>query len=266
MNNYVVDFDPVILSLGPVAIRWYGLMYVIGFIITNYLMKILSRRGFFKVKEEEIDQFMTLMLLCMFIGARVFYVFIYNWDYYSQHLAEVPAVWQGGLSFHGALTGLILGGLWMAKKYNLTWAQVMDVVALSGTQGLFFGRMGNFINGELYGRVTNSSFGMIFPSGGPYPRHPSQLYEGVMEGIILSLILWLVYPRLKSYGYLSSIFLFGYGFFRFIIEFFREPDAQLGYYFGFMTMGQILCTIMMMVGISAWLLTNKFKEHQKISI
>lgn len=265
MNSYVVDFDPVILSLGPVAIRWYGLMYVIGFIITNYLMKYLSRKGFFKVPEKEIDNFMTLMLLCMFVGARIFYVFIYNWDYYSQHLMEVPAVWQGGLSFHGALTGLIVGGYWMGEKYNLSWGQTMDVVALAGTQGLFFGRMGNFINGELYGRVTDSPWGMIFPAGGPYPRHASQLYEGVLEGIVLSLILWAVYPRLKSYGYLSAIFLFGYGFFRFLVEFVREPDAQLGYYFGFMTMGQILCTIMMIVGGLAFYLSYKYRDRFQIA-
>tara|TARA_R110000868_G_scaffold105046_1_gene289180 strand:+ start:1098 stop:1898 length:801 start_codon:yes stop_codon:yes gene_type:complete len=258
----VVDFDPIIFSLGPVAVRWYGLMYVVGFIISGMLLKVLSKRGFFPLPATKIDSLITHMIVGMFLGARTAYVFIYNWDYYRDHLSELAMVWQGGLSFHGAIVGMILGGYVFARRNGLTFFQVMDNTCLAGCQGLFFGRMGNFINGELYGRVTDSSFGLIFPAGGPYPRHPSQLYEGVFEGAVLTLILWLLLPRVKRYGVISAVFLIGYGVFRYFIEFFREADAQLGYYFGgTTTMGQILCLIMIAFGIAwAFFAMKKGKE------
>jgi phosphatidylglycerol:prolipoprotein diacylglycerol transferase len=256
----VVDFDPNIFTLGPLQVRWYGMMYVVGFVLANFLLKKLVDRGFFQVPKEKVDSLISIMFVCMFLGARIFYVFIYNWSYYKSHLTELLAVWQGGLSFHGALAGLLLGGYIFAKKNNISWAQVMDNVALAGAPGLFFGRMGNFINGELYGRLTDSPFGLIFPAGGPYPRHPSQLYEGILEGIVLSLILWFLLKRVKHYGYLASTFLIGYGVFRYIVEFFREPDAQLGYYLGgTTTMGQILCMVMVLIGITALLVVKNKK-------
>lgn len=256
----VVDFDPNIFTIGPLQIRWYGMMYVVGFVLANFLLKKLSENGFFKVPKEKVDSLITIMFICMFIGARLAYVFIYNWDYYQNHLSELLSVWQGGLSFHGALAGLLFGGFIFAKRNGISWAQVMDNVALAGAPGLFFGRLGNFINGELYGRITDSPFGMIFPAGGPYPRHPSQLYEGILEGLVLSLIIWFLFRRVKHYGYLASTFLIGYGFFRYIVEFFREADSQLGYYFGgTTTMGQILCFIMILVGIAALLISKKKK-------
>lgn len=248
----VVQFDPVIFSIGPLAVRWYGLMYVVGFIISGFLLKVLSKKGFFPLPTTKIDSLITHMIIGMFLGARTAYVFIYNWDYYKDNLSELAMVWQGGLSFHGAIVGMVIGGYVFAKRNGLTLFQVMDNASLAGCQGLFFGRMGNFINGELYGRVTDSSVGMIFPAGGPYPRHPSQLYEGVLEGLVLTLILWLIYPKVKRYGVISAVFLIGYGTFRFIVEYFREADSQLGYYFGgTTTMGQILCLIMIFAGI-AW--------------
>lgn len=249
-THYVHNIDPVIFDLGALQIRWYGLMYVIGFIIAGYLLKILVRKNFFKVPEEKIDTLVTTMIICMFLGARIFYVFIYNWESYSDNLLDIVAVWKGGLSFHGALVGLIVGGVIFARQNKITWYEVMDAIALAGTQGLFWGRMGNFINGELFGRVTNASVGIIFPNGGgPYPRHPSQLYEAFLEGILLMAVVWFVKSKTKIYGIIGAFFVGGYGVFRFIIEFFREPDAQLGYYFGFLTMGQILCLIMIIAGI-----------------
>jgi phosphatidylglycerol:prolipoprotein diacylglycerol transferase len=146
----------------------------------------------------------------------------------------------------------------MLAKFKLHFFQVSDCLALAGTPGLFLGRMGNFINGELYGRVTDSPFGMVFMKGGPYPRHPSQLYEGISEGILLWLILWMMHKRVKHYGYISAVFLGGYGFFRYVVEFFREPDAQLGYYFGgTTTMGQILCLIMIGLSVGMYLYAKK---------
>ncbi len=256
-SNYVHNLNPVLLDLGKVQIRWYGLMYVIGFLIAGYLLKILVRNKFFKIAEEKIDSLITTMIICMFVGARTAYVFIYNWDYYSQNLMDLMAVWKGGLSFHGALVGLIVGGVIFARQNKMSWMEVMDSVALAGTPGLFFGRIGNFINGELYGRITNSALGIIFPQGGPFPRHASQLYEAFLEGICLLIILWIVKSKVKIYGIIGGCFVGLYGMFRFIVEFFREPDSQLGYYFGFITMGQILCFLMVMAGVGLILYARK---------
>lgn len=256
-SHYVHHLNPVLLDLGAVQVRWYGLMYVIGFIIAGYFLKVLVRNNFFKVSADKIDSLITTMIICMFIGARTFYVFIYNWDYYSQNLMDLLAVWKGGLSFHGALVGLLAGGFIFARQNKITWFEVMDSVALAGTPGLFFGRIGNFINGELYGRITNSKLGIIFPAGGPFPRHASQLYEAFLEGLLLFTILWLVKPRVKIYGIISGLFVSLYGLFRFLVEFFREPDSQLGYYFGSITMGQILCFIMIAAGIGIIVYSKK---------
>lgn len=258
-SHYVHSIDPVIFSLGEnIQIRWYGLMYVIGFIISGYLFKVLVKDNFFKVTEAKIDSLITTMIVCMFIGARFFYVFIYNWDYYSVNMMELLSVWKGGLSFHGALVGLCVGGYIFARQNKIPWISVMDSVALAGTQGLFFGRLGNFINGELYGRPTNSWVGIIFPNGGGlYPRHASQLYEAILEGLVLSAILWFMKGRTKIYGMIGAVFVGGYGVFRFIVEFFREPDTQLGYYFGVFTMGQILCFLMILAGIFIYLFYKK---------
>ncbi len=256
-----LNIDPIIFSIGPVSVRWYGMMYVIGFVIANYLLKKLVDRGFYKIPKESIDTMITTMLICMFLGARFAYVFIYNWDYYSGHLGELLYVWQGGLSFHGALAGLLFGGWYFARKNGVSWAQVMDATALAGTPGLFFGRMGNFINGELYGRVTDSAFGIVFKTGGPYPRHPSQLYEAFAEGLLLTLILWFIMTKVKRHGVIACSFVIGYGFFRYFIEFFREADQQLGYYFGgTTTMGQILCILMIIFGFFAIYLNSKRED------
>ncbi|MBC7712155.1 MAG: prolipoprotein diacylglyceryl transferase [Rhizobacter sp.] len=249
-NHYVHNLDPVIFALGPLQVRWYGLMYVIGFIIAGLLLKVLVQKNFFKVPVEKIDTLITTMIVCMFIGARFFYVFIYNWEYYSEHMMELLAVWKGGLSFHGALVGLCAGGYIFARQNKITWFEVMDSVALSGSQGLFWGRLGNFINGELYGRPTDSWVGIIFPNGGGLaPRHASQLYEAFLEGLLLTAVLWFLRSKVKVYGMISAAFIGVYGLFRFVVEFYREPDSQLGYYFGFLTMGQLLCAIMIVVGI-----------------
>ena len=169
IQHYVHHIDPVILHLGPIQLRWYGLMYVIGFMIAAYFFKKLIEKKFFQVKVEEVDSLVTILILFMFLGARVFYIAIYNIDYYLENPLDVLAVWKGGLSFHGALVGLLAGGYYFSKTRNVPWTQVMDVVALGGCQGLFFGRIGNFINGELYGRTTDSWIGIIFPDGGPFP-------------------------------------------------------------------------------------------------
>ncbi len=258
MEHLVIDLDPVIFHIGSLQVRWYGLMYVIGFLIAGALLAKLSKEGFFKVPKKTIDSFITMLILGMFIGARVAYVFIYNWDHYSRNLSELFAVWRGGLSFHGALAGLVIAGFIFARKHKLHFFEVGDCMGIAGTLGLFFGRMGNFINGELYGRVTDAPWGMIFAGAGPYPRHPSQLYEGIFEGLVLFLLLFLLRKRVKYYGIITSIFFVYYGLTRYVIEFFREPDAQLGYYLGgTTTMGQILCFLMILVGIVTFLYARK---------
>lgn len=242
MNNEWID--PVIFSLGPLQVRWYGAMYVMGFVVGSAILKYLANKKFWPLSKELIDKYVTWLILGMFLGARLFYVFLYNWEYYSVNLADIFSVWKGGLSFHGAVVGMCIVTWQFAKKNNLHFFHIGDCMAVAGSPGLFFGRMGNFINGELYGRVTDSNLGIVFPGGGPFPRHASQLYEGILEGLVLFCILFVLHKKQRFYGVVSSVFLLGYGLFRFIVEFFREPDAQLGYYLGYFTMGQILCFFM----------------------
>ena len=257
----VIDIDPVIFSLGPLQVRWYGLMYVVGFVVGGQLLRVLAKEKLLRPGVDKVDSLVSHVLIGMFFGARLAYVFIYNWDYYSNHFSEIFSVWQGGLSFHGAVAGMALGCLVYAKRHKIHLLQVSDCCVTAGAQGIFFGRMGNFINGELYGRITNSKFGVVFKNGGPLPRHPSQLYEGIAEGIILFLVLWFLRKRFTHYGVLTAIFFGGYAFIRYFIEFFREPDAQLGYYFGgTTTMGQILCLIQLVIAIGIYFYSRKVKS------
>lgn len=252
------NLDPVIFDLGPLQVRWYGLMYVIGFIIAGQLFNRLSKQGFLQFTKKDIDNFITTMMIGMFLGARLVYVFVYNWDYYSQNLSELLAVWKGGLSFHGAIIGFVITMIIWAKKKNLSFFQISDSLALAGTPGMCLGRIGNFINGELYGRTADVPWAMIFPGGGPYPRHPSQLYEAFFEGLILFCVLWAVKQKVNRYGIISTLFLVGYGVARYFIEFFREADSQLGYYFGgTTTMGQILCLLMIGAGLFVFYMSSK---------
>ena len=244
------DLDPVILRLWSLELRWYGLMYVIGVIIAGNIFNRLSRAGFLQLNKREIESFITSLVVGMFVGARLAYVFIYNWGYYQHHLSELLSVWRGGLSFHGAVVGMVVVMMIWSRKKGLPFYQLGDTLALGATLGLGFGRLGNFINGELYGRLTEGSWGIIFPGGGPYPRHPSQLYEAFFEGFLLFCLLWLGHKKVQRYGIISTAALVGYGMFRYGVEFFRAADPQLGYYFNATTtMGQILCAIMVLAGL-----------------
>ena len=255
----IIDFDPVIFGVGGFELRWYGLMYVLGFVVGGQLLRRLVKSKFLPIPIDKVDTYVFYLIIGMFFGARFFYVFIYNWDYYSENLLDLLSVWKGGLSFHGAVVGLCISTYIFAKKMNLHFYQVADSMAVAGSPGLLFGRIGNFINGELYGRITDSPVGMIFSDAGPYPRHASQLYEGILEGIVLFIILYIVHSRQKYYGYVTSLFIIGYGSFRFMVEFFREPDAQLGYYLNYFTMGQILCFVMMIISVFVFFHVRKLK-------
>ena len=244
------NLDPVIFQIFGLQVRWYGLMYVISFMIAVYILNRLLKEKFLQMSRQEIDSFSTVMMIGMLIGARLAYVFIYNWDYYRDNLGSLLSVWQGGLSFHGAIVGFVVVMIVWSKKKGIPFYQLSDSSVLSGTLGLGLGRLGNFINGELYGRLSEDHWGVVFPSGGPYPRYPSQLYEAFFEGFVLFCLLWFIKRKVVYYGVISASFLLGYGILRYFIEFFREADSQLGYYLnGTTTMGQILCFFMVLSGL-----------------
>lgn len=243
------NFDPVLIELGPLQIRWYGLMYVIAFSLAYLVMKRVSQSKKLNVTKQDIGDFLTYAILGVIIGGRVGYCFIYNGAYYLQNPLKVFAVWEGGMSFHGGLIGIVLAGWIYIKKAEKSFWVFADLAALAAPLGLFFGRIGNFINGELYGRVTDVPWGMVFPGAGPLPRHPSQLYEALAEGLFVFFLLFWLSRKKGAEGILLPVFLSGYGVSRFVVEFFREPDPQVGFIMGPLTMGQILCAIMVLFGV-----------------
>ena len=256
------QIDPVIFSVGPLQVRWYGMMYVLGFIATIVLVKYQIKKFGFKELEKDFENLNLVLIISLVLGGRLGYVFFYNFSYYLQHPSQILATWQGGMSFHGGLLGVIFGALVFCKKKGLDFWRVTDMYTVTIPIGLGLGRLGNFINAELYGRVTDASWGMVFPGGGPLPRHPSQLYEAFLEGVVLFCILWILKEKQKppsswAYGSMLAIFLILYGIFRIIIELFREPDAHLGFLAGGMTMGQLLSSFMIIGGIILFLVRKK---------
>lgn len=249
------NINPEIVRLGPFAVRWYGIMYLIGFAASYLLVKYQVKKKKVTVGIAEIDSLYSYIILGLIIGARLGYVIFYNLSSYLKNPIEIFAFWQGGMSFHGGLIGSIVAGIIFCRRFLLDYWKVSDLVIVTAPIGLGLGRLGNFINGELYGRITNMPWGMVFPSGGPLPRHPSQVYEIVLEGITLFVILWFLKDRNLRPGVLTSLFILLYGVFRFVVEFFREPDTQLGFIFGSFTLGQTLSTLMILAG--AGILLNK---------
>ena len=254
------QIDPVLVHMGPLQLRWYGLMYIIGFIVAYFVIMDLCRRRKLPMTKTEVEDLITYCILGLVIGARVGYCLIYNPGYYLSHPLKFLAVWEGGMSFHGGLAGLILTGWIFSISRKKPFLMLADLGAIGATPGLFFGRIGNFINAELYGRVTNAPWGMIFPNGGPLPRHPSQIYEALSEGLLLFIIVYLVSRKVSIYGMLFGVFLTCYGIIRFSLEFFREPDPQLGFVIGPFTMGQLLCMIMVVIGL--FLISWRLKSRE----
>ncbi len=279
MTHYIHNIDPVLAHLGPLQIRWYGLMYLVGYFVGYLILMRRHKRGLNILNSEGNQALITYIMIGMIIGARLVYVAVYNPMYYMNHLSEVFAVWQGGLSFHGALLGYVVAVIFFCRKYKIQFYHIVDNVVIGAAIGIFFGRLGNFINGELYGRFTDVPWGVIFPEGGPMPRHPSQLYQALGEGLIVFFLCHVIQkweqkkgfaPILetaiaeqskngkspkkvkiewKRTGVIAGWFLIFYGIARFIIEFFREPDVQLGFFAEYFSMGQILCFIMIIAGI-----------------
>jgi len=243
------NIDPVLIKIGPLSIRWYGLMYLIGFAASYLLVKYQVQKKKISLSREDLESLYTHLILGLIIGARLGYVFFYNPGDYLKNPLELFAVWHGGMSFHGGLTGAVIAGIFFCKKHGLDFWKLGDLIAVTGPIGLGLGRLGNFINGELYGRVTDIPWGMVFPSGGSLPRHPSQLYEFLLEGVLLFTILWSLKEKNLRSGTLISLFLILYGIFRFIVEFFREPDPQLGFIIGPFTMGQALSLATTLCGV-----------------
>ena len=251
-------FSPIIFELGPLQVRWYGILYMSGFVICYFILKKLIRDKYFDYPVAKLDNLIIYIVLGVILGARLLYVLVY--DDFLEHLKHpwtVFAIWQGGLSFHGSILGLLVVMALVARKERFSFWHIADTISLGTPLGLSLGRIGNFMNGELWGRTTTVPWAMIFPYGGPNPRHPSQLYESFLEGFVLFTLLWLLRNRVKKEGSISMLFLIFYGIFRFIIEFFREPDIQMGYYLSFLTMGQILCLLMILSGTLLFLIKNR---------
>jgi phosphatidylglycerol:prolipoprotein diacylglycerol transferase len=253
------SIDPVLLSLGPLQIRWYGLMYVIGFMAAYQLVLYQAKKIRWQPMVHHLDNLQVSLIAGIILGGRLGYVLFYNPMYYRSHPSEILAIWSGGMSFHGGCLGALLAGLIYCRRTQLDFWKAADLFVVTVPIGLFFGRLGNFINGELFGRVTQVPWGMIFPEGGPLPRHPSQLYEALLEGVALFLILWSLKAKpwqpqatYWPHGSILALFLGLYGCFRFAIEFVREPDPQIGLIGSLLSMGQILCLLMVGAGAMLW--------------
>ena len=248
------DIDPVAFSIGPLAVRWYGLMYLLGFGFAWWLGLRRIAAGRAPIDRRQFDDLIFYAVLGVILGGRLGYVLFYKPGYYASHPLEIPAVWQGGMSFHGGLLGVI-SAMWLAaRKHKVDFLPLMDFIAPLCPLGIAAGRMGNFINGELWGRPTDLPWGMLFRGAGDLPRHPSQLYEFALEGLTLFALLWWFSSKPRQRGEASALFLIGYGCLRFVAEFAREPDSFLGLLALGMTMGQWLCVPMIAGGIAlfAW--------------
>ncbi|HMN51837.1 MAG: prolipoprotein diacylglyceryl transferase [Xanthobacteraceae bacterium] len=250
--------DPVLISIGPLAIRWYALAYIGGLVAGWWLARRVAAEkepwgGTSPMKPEDIDDLIVWAALGVVLGGRIGYVLFYNPAYYFSHPSEILVLWRGGMSFHGGMLGTILALLLFARSRGIPMLSMLDVAAIVTPIGLFLGRIANFINSELWGRVTDVPWSFVFPNGGPLPRHPSQLYEGALEGIILFAVLLYAWRRgaLKYPGTIGGLFVGGYGLARIVSEFFREPDAHIGYLTGGLTMGMLLSLPMLLVGAGA---------------
>jgi phosphatidylglycerol:prolipoprotein diacylglycerol transferase len=251
---------PWVGKIGPFALRWYGLMYVLGFLAAYFITKRQARARRLGLQGAMLQDLIFYLALGLIVGARLGYLLFYqfpNYHDYLTHPLEIIAIWHGGMSFHGGLIGAVLAGILFCRRRGLPILDVADAIAVSAPVGLGLGRVGNFINGELFGRPTSVPWAMIFPNGGGVPRHPSQLYEAALEGLVLFLILWLLKDRPFRPGALVCLFLGGYGVFRFFIEYTRQPDPQLGLLWGVISMGQILCLAMILAAVVLWFLLPK---------
>ena len=250
------DIDPVAISIGPLAIRWYGLMYLVGFVGGAWLGVYRARQPGSGWKPAEVWDLLFYIAMGVVLGGRIGYTLFYHFGYYAAHPWEILYLWTGGMSFHGGVIGVLLGMAVYARQHGRSFFEVGDFAVPLMPLGLFAGRIGNFINQELWGRAADVPWAVVFPVAGPEPRHPSQLYEAFLEGLVLFAVLWWYSSKPRPPGTVGGLFLAGYGVARFVVEFFREPDAHLGpVALEWMTMGQVLSIPMIIAG--AWLLLRR---------
>ena len=263
------QIDPVAVRLGPLAVHWYGITYLVAFGLFYWLATLrLRHQPYASITRpapwtrRDVEDLLFYGVLGVIVGGRLGYVLFYKPAYYATHPLEIFAVWQGGMSFHGGMLGVILAMMWWARSRGRPWLQVTDFIAPCVPVGLASGRIGNFINGELWGRVADPSlpWGMVFPGAGPLPRHPSQIYQFLGEGLLLFVLLWLYARQPRKTGQVSGAFLFGYGVLRFVAEYFREPDAFLGLQALGLSRGQWLCVPMILAGAALWAWASRRRD------
>jgi len=256
------NLDPVLFNFGFIAIRWYSLAYVAGILIGWWLGKKIIIKKLQNTDQQfdlkEFDDLITYLIISIVVGGRIGYIFFYNLEYYFLNPLSIMKIWEGGMSFHGALIGIVIGTYLFSIKRKISLFFLLDVIACVSPIGIFFGRIANFINGELVGKVTNASWGIIFPAVDALPRHPSQLYEALLEGIILFFILNIfIFKKKYKIGTCSFLFLIFYGCFRIFSELFREPDLQIGYLLNLFSMGTILSFLMILAGLILFVFIKK---------
>ena len=266
----VHNFDPVLIDLGILQIRWYSLAYILGILIGwIYANKIIkstldNKYNFKQVTTKHFDDLIIYLILGIILGGRLGYVIFYNFDFYSQNLFEVFKIWEGGMSFHGGLIGIIIATILFSKKSESNFFKFTDIISCVAPIGIFLGRISNFINGELYGKITTLPWGIIFPNAGNLPRHPSQIYEAMLEGIVLFLIInYLALKKKLLYktGYISAAFLILYSILRIFSEIFREPDIHLGLIFNYFSMGTLLSLFTIIFGMLIILFVKKNERN-----
>lgn len=266
LNDIYQGLDPIAFSLGPLVVRWYGLAYVLGFVCAAAIIYFVAKRWKLGMSEDNLLTLMVCAIVGVVLGARIGYVLFYGDGYYLSHPLEILAFNQGGMSFHGGLVGLLIGGAVAARMTRIPFLTLADLGSIAAPIGLFFGRCANFVNGELWGAPTDGPLGVVFGgAAGMMPRHPSQLYEAVLEGLVIFCVLFALSRKRppRPQGTFLGAFLVLYGIFRFLIEFVREPDVQLGYLWGgWLTMGQVLSAPLIVTGIALLIYAARTRHPQ----
>ena len=259
------NLDPVLFDFGLIIIRWYSLAYIAGILIGWWLGKKIIAKRFesvnYKFDIKEFDDLITYIIISLLVGGRIGYIIFYNLGYYVSNPLDIIKIWEGGMSFHGALIGIIIGTYIFSTKRKIPTFFLLDIIACVAPIGLFFGRVANFVNGELVGKITSVSWSVVFPAIDSMPRHPSQLYEAFLEGIVLFLLMYkIIFQKNYKTGTCSYLFLIYYSIFRIFSEFFREPDSQLGYLINTFSMGTVLSIFMIVTGLLIFIFLRKKNE------